>query len=105
MMASIAHMFMQTGLVSPLEANYWTSLMIEQVNRQECDDLNRKLSEPASGFYAHLVRLNWRRRKHNIEKALARVDKKIHLIEQYIAFVTPPHVRKAASRKLGVYHA
>ena len=100
-MASIAHLFMQTGLVSPLEANYWTSLMVEQVNRKEYDELNLKLSQPTTGIFSLLAQLNQRRRKRLLEKALGRLEKKILSIEQYIAFVTPPRVRKRTSGRMG----
>jgi DNA-directed RNA polymerase subunit RPC12/RpoP len=105
MMASIANLFMQTGLVSPLEANYWTSLMIEQVNRKECDELNQKLAQPTPGVFGLLKRLNMLRRRHQLERALPRLTKKINLIEQNIAFVSPPRVRKGTSGSLKAYHA
>ena len=103
-MASIANLFIQTGLVSPLESNYWTSLMIEQVNREECDDLKQKLSQPTPGILGPLARLRWRLRKRQLEKALDRVDRKIKLIEQNIAFVTPLRVRKETPNRMGSYH-
>lgn len=101
MMASIAVLFMQTGLISPLESNYWTTLMIEQTNQKELEDINRKLTQPSSGLFGFLARFRWRTRKNQLEKALVRVEKKITLIEQYIAFVTPPHIHKISSKKLG----
>ena len=103
-MASIANLFIQTGLVSPLESNYWTSLMIEQVNREECNSLKQKLSQPTPGILAPLARLRWRLRKRQLEKALVRVERKIKLIEQNIAFVTPLRVRKETTNRMGTYH-
>lgn len=99
-MAAISHLFMQVGLISPVEANYWTSLMIEQTSRKELDELNQKIARPASGFFRPLARLNWRRRRRQLVKGLARLDKRIHNIEQYIAFATPPKVRMRASGKV-----
>ena len=101
-MASIAHLFMQTSLISPLEANYWTSLMIEQVNRKDYVELNQKLSQPTSGIFGSLARLNRRRRKRELEIGLRRLEKKILSIEQNIAFATPPRVRKEISRSMEV---
>lgn len=103
-MASIANLFIQTDLVSPLEAHYWSSLMIEQVNRKDLDDLNQKLSQPASGISGLLGRLNWRRRRRDLEKGLARLEKKINLMEQNIAFATPPRVRKGINKYTGINH-
>jgi len=96
-MASIGHLFMQTGLISPLEANYWTTLMIEQVNQKEYDELKRKLSQPTTGIFGFLKRLNRHRRKRELEKGLARLEKRIMGIERYIAFATPPRARKNIS--------
>jgi hypothetical protein len=103
-MASIANLFMQTDLISPLEANYWTTLMIAQVNRKECDELSRKVALPTSGILSLLAHLNCRRRKRQLEKALVRVERKLQLIEQNIAFVTPPRVRKESTRNMGAHH-
>jgi len=103
-MASIANLFIQTGLVSPLESNYWTSLMIEQVNRVEYNDLKQKLSQPIPGILGPLARLRWHLRKRQLEKAHNRVERKITLIEQNIAFVTPPRVRKETPGRRGTYH-
>ena len=102
-MASIAVLFMQIDLISPMEANYWTSLMMEQVNHKEWVELSEKLSQPSSGLLNFLARLRWHSRKRQLEKALVRVEKKIHLLEQNIAFITPPHVRKISSTKIGKY--
>ena len=103
-MASIAHLFTQTDMISPLEAIYWTSLMIEQVNRKECEDLKQKLAQPSSGILGFLAQINRLRRKRQLEKGLARVERKIQLIEQNIAFVTPPHVRKVDSGRIGAFN-
>jgi predicted RNA-binding Zn-ribbon protein involved in translation (DUF1610 family) len=103
-MAWIANLFMHTNLISHLEADYWTSLRFEQVNRKEYDELNLKLAQPTSGAMDLLTKLNWRRRKHNLEKGLYRVSKRINLIEQNIAFTTPPRVRKGTSGSTESYH-
>jgi hypothetical protein len=100
-MASIANLFIQTGLVSPLESNYWTSLMIEQVNRQEYEELEQKLSQPARGILGVFPRLRWQLRKRQLAKALDRVQRKIQQIEQNIAFITPPRVRKGTPGRMG----
>lgn len=101
-MASIAHLFMQTSLISPLEANYWTSLMIEQVNRKELDDLNRKINQPISRIFDILARFNWLRRRHQLQIGLTKIKKKINQIEQNINFVTPPRVRNIKTRKISL---
>lgn len=104
MMASISRMFMQNGLVSPLESNYWSTLMYEQVNRKELDDLRSKLGSPPTGLFNIVSRLRWGLRKRQLERALVNFNRRIDLLEQNIAFITPPHVRKLTSRKMGSNH-
>ncbi len=104
MMASISRLFMQNGLVSPLEASYWSTLMYEQVNQKELDDLRNKLVSPPSGLFNLVARLRWHLRKRQLERALVNVNRKIDLLEQNIAFITPPHVRKLPSGKIGSNH-
>jgi hypothetical protein len=101
MMATIAVLFIQIEMISPLESNYWTTLMVEQTNQKELDDLNRKLEQPSSSIFGFWTRLNWRRRKNQLKKGLTRIEQKILLIEQNIAFVTPPRVRKSTSQRIG----
>jgi DNA-directed RNA polymerase subunit RPC12/RpoP len=103
-MASISNLFIQKDLVSPLEANYWSSLMIEQVNRKEYDEINHKLSQPTAGIFGFLVRLNWIRRRREVKGGLVRIEKKIFAIEQNIAFASPPRVRKGNQGNSGAYH-
>jgi hypothetical protein len=103
-MATIATLFMQTNLISHLEAEYWTSLKFEQVKRNERDELNMKLAQPTSGIMDLLTKLNLRRRKHYVEKGLYRVSKRINLIEQNIAFVTPPRVKKEIPGSTETHH-
>jgi predicted RNA-binding Zn-ribbon protein involved in translation (DUF1610 family) len=100
-MASISVLFMQLNFISPLEANYWTSLMTEQVNQNELDEINQKLAQPQSGIPGFLKRITWHRRKRQLEKGLEKVGKKIQLIEQNIAFITPPHVHRLKKKRLG----
>ena len=95
-MAGISHLLMQSELVSPLEANYWASLMIEQVNRAEYVELCQKITQPITGFFNALAHLNWRRRRHQLRNALEKLDRKIDVIEKNIAFVSPPRVRRAS---------
>ncbi len=104
MMATISIMFTQTNLVSPMESGYWTALVVEQVNHKEYDELNGKLSIPPAGILNRLARLRWRLRQRQLRKALLRVEQRIKLLEQNIAFISPPKIRKEAVRRSGVDH-
>ena len=105
MMASISRLFMQNGFVSPLESNYWSTLMYEQVNQKELDELTHKLAQSPAGLSNILARFSWHLRKRQLESALVKVSRRIELLEQNIAFVTPPHIRKWPSAKIGPNHA
>jgi hypothetical protein len=97
MMATISILFSQTNLVSPLEASYWTSLVVEQVNHKELNELTAKLSQPPSGIYGRLFRWRLLLRRRQLAKALLRVEQRIDVLEQNIAFITPPRVYKKAT--------
>ena len=93
MMASMAQEFAKLEKVSPLESNYWVSLMVELTAQKEYDQLKEKLTQKRSGPWGFLVRLRWLARKRQLRNALVKVDQKIRAIEQQIAFVERPRAR------------
>jgi hypothetical protein len=100
MMAAIAQVFSQHGIVSPLEVSYWTTLMIEVTTQLEQAGLKEKLANPArGGFMGMILRLRWQIRKNQLEKALVNLDLKIQELERRIAFVDKPRARKKLSLK------
>ena len=92
MMTSMAHEFMKRKMVSPLEANYWNSLMVEQTAQNEYDLLKEKLAK-TSGSLGTLKRWRWHSRQKQLLKALEQLAKKIRLLEMQIEFVQIPRAR------------
>jgi hypothetical protein len=92
MMNSMAEEFMKRGLFSPLEVNYWNSLMVEQTAHNEFDRLREKLSD-LKGPLAFIKRWRWKNRQKQLVESLAKLDQKIKSLEQQIQFVDFPHAR------------
>jgi hypothetical protein len=92
MMASMAHEFMKRNMISPLEVNYWGSLMVEQTAQNEYGLLKEKIVKNGSplGFFN---RWRWRTRQKQLLKALSGVAEKIKTLERQIEFVDIPRAR------------
>ena len=97
MMAAMAQLFQQHGIVSHLEAAYWTTLMIELTTHLEQESLRARLTQPAKGFFAFFLRWRWQMRKDQLEQALVGLEQKIKTLERHIAFVDKPRVRRKLS--------
>lgn len=92
MMTSMAHEFMKRSMISPLEANYWNSLMVEQTAQNEYDLLKGKLVK-AEGLTGYFKSWRWRSRQKRLLKALAQVSTKIQTLEMSIDFIDIPRAR------------
>jgi len=92
MMTSIAYEFRKRNMVSPLEANYWNSLMVEQTAQNEYDLLKEKLVK-ANGLTGFLKRWRWRSRQKLLLNTLAQLAEKIETLEKQIDFVDIPRAR------------
>lgn len=92
MMTSMAHEFMKRSMISPLEANYWNSLMVEQTAQNEYDLLKGKLVK-AEGMAGFLKSFRWRSRQKRLLKALDQIAIKIHTLETLIDFIDIPRAR------------
>ena len=94
MMAEIARAFAPRAMMSPLEAEYWTKLMMEVTVRRELQNIEDRLTRPsysiAPGFLLHW---RWRVRRHQLKRAVDKIRAKITEIERTIGFLNPPHVR------------
>ena len=98
MMAEMTRLFLYRERISPLEASYWTKLMIEQTARQEYEELGQKLAEPQKRrFLGFLRRLRWHLRYRQLAKALVKLDEQIKDIERLIGFSSPPRARRRES--------
>jgi len=93
MMAGMANIFMQKGMVSPFEANYWTMLMVEVTAQGDLDQIKEKHAQARRGIRSVLLKARWNTRKKQLKKKLVEVEQKIQTLERNIAFVEKPHVR------------
>jgi hypothetical protein len=92
MMTSMAHEFLKRNMISPLEANYWTSLMVEQTAQNEYGLLKEKIGK-ADGLPRFLNHWRWRSRQKQLLKALAEAAEKIRSLEKQIEFLDIPRAR------------
>ena len=92
MMTSMAHEFLKRNMISPLEANYWNCLMVEQTAQNEYDLLKEKIIK-AGGRLGFLKRWRWRSRQEQLIKALTGLAEKIKTLEMQIDFVDIPRAR------------
>jgi hypothetical protein len=98
MMAEMTRLFLHRERISPLEASYWTKLMIEQTARHEYKELEQKLSKPKQHrFLGFLRRWRWQLRYRQLAKALVKLDEQIRDMERLIGFSNPPHARRRES--------
>ena len=95
MMADITHVLNQREMISPLEARYWTTLMVEVTARREYDSLGRRLSDSRPhAAPGPLRRVRWHLRRWQLRRALGRLDEQIRRLEEYIGFADPPCTRR-----------
>ena len=92
MLASMSQEFAKWDLVSPLEMNYWSSIMVEQTAQWEYNQLKEKLSNPDQPLF-WIKKMRWRSRQKQLLQSLAKLDERIKTIEKRIAFVDKPRAR------------
>jgi hypothetical protein len=92
MMTSMAHEFLKRNMISPLEANYWNYLMVEQTAQNEYGLLKEKIIK-AGGTLGFLKRWRWSSRQKQLIKALTGLAEKIKTLEMQIEFVDIPRAR------------
>ena len=93
MMTSMNHEFLKRMMVSPLEAQYWNTIMVEQTARNEYDNLKQKLQRPITGTFGFIRRWRWNRRKKKLIQALTQMEAKLKALEQRIEFIDIPRAR------------
>ena len=93
MMVGITQAFAPRAMLSPLEAEYWTKLMIEVTALGELQALEDRLNRPSRPFLpGFLERWRWRLRRHQLTKALGKLQANIKELEHTIGFLDPPYV-------------
>ena len=94
MMAEITRLFAPRAIVSSMEAEYWAKLMMAVAARDELQTIEERLTRPSySALPAFLARWRLQLRRHQLTRALAKLDAKIKELERTIGFLDPPHVR------------
>ncbi len=94
MMAEITRFFSERGMASRYEAGYWHRLLIEVDDDRVITELDAVLAERPRlplGPFKHLWA--WYRRRRKLRR-LRQMDLQIAEVEQIIAFVEPPHIRR-----------
>ena len=93
MMTSMVQEFQKRMMVSPLEAKYWNTLMVEYTAQNEYDRLTKVLREPASGPFGSIKRWRWAARQKQLLQSLAKLDIKLKSVEKEIEFTEIPKAR------------
>jgi hypothetical protein len=95
MMASMASEFMKRSMVSVLEMNYWTTLLVIQNSQTEYDQLKKKL-ETLDGSLIFIKRMRWQGRQKRLLDSLVSFERKLMTIEKQISFIEVPRARNKA---------
>jgi DNA-directed RNA polymerase subunit RPC12/RpoP len=93
MMASMNQEFLRRSMTSPLEVQYWNTLMILQTAQNEYDRLNKKLAVTTPGLLGQIQRMRWNARKNQLAHAIVKQESKLNSIEQQIEFIDIPKAR------------
>jgi hypothetical protein len=93
MMASMSQEFLKRLMTSPLETQYWNTLMVMQTAQHEYDQLTRKLAEPSTGLWDNIKRWRWNSRKKQLIQAIAKQELKLDATEEQIEFTDIPRAR------------
>jgi hypothetical protein len=93
MMTSMTQEFQIRLMISPLEAQYWNTLMVEHTAQIEYDRLTKKLSQPTSGFFGSFKRWRWIARQKQLIQSLGKMDSKLNSLEKEIEFTEIPKAR------------
>lgn len=93
MMTEITKIFAPRAIVSDIEAEYWTKLMITITSRNELQRIEERLTQPSySPPLAFLTRWRLKLRRYQLTQALNKLATKISDLEQTIGFLNPPRV-------------
>ena len=94
MMASMSGEFMKRNMISPIEMNYWHTIMVELTAQVEYETLKEKQADLLARDPLSMVKqLRWRSRQNKLLASLAEADQKIAAFEKQIEFVDIPKAR------------
>lgn len=93
-MSETAYVLQRNQMISPLEAKYWTQLMVCKTALEEFEALDAKLHREAPGVLTRIFRHpHWRLRRFQLKRALARRQERLQELESNLAFVEAHHIR------------
>jgi hypothetical protein len=93
-MSETAYILQRNQMISPLEAKYWTQVMVCQTALEEFEALEAKLHREAPGLLTRIFRHpHWRLRRFQLKRALARRQARLEELESNLAFVETHHIR------------
>ena len=93
MMAEMTRAFAPRAIISEMEAEYWTKLMMVVSARDELQSIEERLKRPAYKGSAIVARWRMQLRRYQLTRAITKLDVKIRELERMIGFLDPPHVR------------
>lgn len=94
MLAEISRFFSERGMTSRYEAGYWLRLLIELDDDRMIGEIDARLQRPPRGPFDRLGRWFARQERRRKLKRLRLMDQQIAEIEQVIAFVDQPRLRR-----------
>jgi hypothetical protein len=93
MMAEIVRILQRYHMVTGLEAEYWTELMVWQTAREEYAALDDRLTGDAANLLVRLFRYpHWRLRRFQLKRALAGRRERLRALKQELNLVNTFYV-------------
>lgn len=93
MMSSMTQEFLRRLMTSPLEAQYWNTLMVMQTAQAEYARLTVQLAQPNPGLWGSLQRWRWSSRRKQLTEAIVKQEDKLDALERQIEFTEVPRAR------------
>lgn len=93
MLAEISGLLANHLMTSPVEAKYWSGVLMEQLRLDQIADFRRRLADSGRGPLQSVKRLWLRLRLARARRALAKIEKRVDQFEALAAFVEPPRAR------------
>jgi hypothetical protein len=80
-------------MTSPLESQYWNTLMVMQTAQNEYDKLTTMLASETPGLLGSIKRFRWKSRRKQLAQAIAKQEIKLDATERQIEFTDIPKAR------------
>ncbi len=93
MMASMTQEFLKRLMTSPLEAQYWNTLMVMQTAQAEYARLTAQLAQVTPGVWEGFLRWRRKSRQKQLTEAILKQEARLDALEQQIEFTEIPRAR------------